>query len=351
MDKPSTNKTSAPASSKRKLARAVACLSLAATSVAVDASSDADVAGFVENATFYRESKGISKFRNTAQLEFSKALDGAFNSSSFSVNGTFRATYDGVYDLNDDEWGDSAGRRIDIEDGPMGGTVGHGEGVGSPSQPAFPTLGFADANGNHFNQMYGLRNYVGNPNANEGLILLGEPLANVPGQVQIGVPVRPCDVDPRGCTALEDYMDKDEDELKWSDFNDHWDFIRELYVVSSWDLDNGHQVGMKLGKQQVVWGRTDLFRVLDVLNPVDYSRNNIYDELEDIRIPQWMMELEYRWGPIGSFDDLNLSFVWNFDEFRPANLGQAGTPYQILQAGDFFRAMGNCWLQRILARV
>jgi hypothetical protein len=24
-----------------------------------------------------------------------------------------------------------------------------------------------------------------------------------------------------------------------------------------------------------VWGRTDLFRVLDVLNPVDYSRNNI----------------------------------------------------------------------------
>ena len=98
-----------------------------------------------------------------------------------------------------------------------------------------------------------------------------------------------------------------------------------------------------MGKQQVVWGRTDLFRVLDVLNPVDYSRHNIYDELEDIRIPMWMATLEKHFGATDTFDDLNLQFVWNFDKFRPSNLGQGGTPYTILDAGNFFRAMNNCW--------
>ena len=58
-----------------------------------------------------------------------------------------------------------------------------------------------------------------------------------------------------------------------------WELYGDLNLGSLW---------LRIGKQQIVWGRTDLFRVLDVLNPVDYSRNNIYDELEDIRIPMWM---------------------------------------------------------------
>jgi hypothetical protein len=291
------------------------CLSLASTAIVVDAAEDMDVAGFVENATYYRESKGISKFRNTAQLEFSKAMDGAFNSSSFKVNGTFRVTYDGVYDLNDDEWGDKAGGSILLEQ------VGGPNPLGGPAIPAamVPHGGGAPLPSGGFSTV---------TNPNEGLEVLGATIGGLSGGVAFGVPVRPCDVDSRGCRGLRDYMDKDEDELKWSDFNDQWDFIRELYMVSAWDLNNDHQVGMKLGKQQIVWGRTDLFRVLDVINPVDYSRNNIYDELEDIRIPQWMMELEYRWGPTAMFDDANLSFIWNFDEFRPADLGQAGTPYE-----------------------
>ena len=57
--------------------------------------------------------------------------------------------------------------------------------------------------------------------------------------------------------------------------------------------DSGSVWNFRVGRQQVVWGRTDLFRVLDVINPVDYSRHNIYDELEDIRIPMWMATSEY----------------------------------------------------------
>src|SRR3990167_1535360 len=93
----------------------------------------------------------------------------------------------------------------------------------------------------------------------------------------------------------------------------------------------------------VIWGRTDLFRVLDVINPVDYSRNNIYDELEDIRIPMWIAKADWRMGAGELFDDLNLSFVWNFDKFRPHNLGQCGGPNSILDAACFFRGMNNLW--------
>lgn len=342
------------------LGGAIALLCLT-TSTAMAADSKWDTAGFVENATYNRESRGISKFRNTAQFEFSKNFGSKFGTSKFQVNGTLRGTYDGVYELNDDEWGDNAGGAIMLENGSALGPGGPGTGpalvehgggfgFGDPFMP--PTTGFfpnypvipgAPFNGGHFNQQLGLTNVLGLSNPNDGLEALGAHRGGTSGGVQFGVPVRPCDEDPRGCTALRGYMDADADELAWSDFNDRLDFIRELYIQANFDLDSGNQLGVKVGKQQIVWGRTDLFRVLDVLNPVDYSRNNIYDELEDIRIPMWMAELEYRWGSVGIFDDLNASVVWNFDKFRPNNLGQSGTPNQILDVGSFFRGMANCW--------
>jgi len=109
------------------------------------------------------------------------------------------------------------------------------------------------------------------------------------------------------------------------------------------DLDSGTAFNLKLGKQQIVWGRTDLFRVLDVINPVDFSRNNIYDELEDIRIPVWSAAAEWQFGANDTFEDINFQVVWVFDKFRPNNLGQGGEPNQILDAGSFFRGMKNCW--------
>ena len=138
-------------------------------------------------------------------------------------------------------------------------------------------------------------------------------------------------------------MDFDKNDLRFPEFNDELDFIREFYLEGAVPTGDTSELFLRVGKQQVVWGRTDLFRVLDIINPVDFSRHNIYDELEDIRIPQWIATAEYRWGATEWFEDLNVQLVWNFDEFRPNNLGQGGTPYSILDAGSFFRAMNNCW--------
>ncbi|WP_041066030.1 DUF1302 family protein [Thiolapillus brandeum] len=275
------------------------------------------VDSYYENATFQRRGVGLSKFRNTLQSEFSKQLKGFGPFQGVSLNGTLRATYDGVYDINSDSFGNDAGGPIQLENVAGGDTVPYGGGIPLPGGGLEPG------------------------NVNDGLEGLGDDLHPTDGGVGMGVPVRPCDKDSRGC--IKGYMDDDLNDLRFSEFNDRLDFIRELYLDASIPTADGGDWGFRIGKQQVIWGRTDLFRVLDVLNPVDYSRHNIYDELEDIRIPMWMMVAEKHFGATETFDDLNFQLVWNFDKFRPSKLGQGGSPYAILDAGSFFRAMNNCW--------
>ena len=65
--------------------------------------------------------------------------------------------------------------------------------------------------------------------------------------------------------------------------------------------------------------------------------------LQDTRIPMWIAQAEYRMGPSETMQDRNLQVVWNFDKFRPNNLGQCGTANVILDAGCFFRGMKNLW--------
>jgi len=183
---------------------------------------------------------------------------------------------------------------------------------------------------------------IGAGNPNEGLGLLGEDVHNFEnGGVVLAYPTRPCNIDSRGC--IDGYMDDSLDNLRFPEFNGRWDFLRELYLDAAIPFDSGAELGFRIGRQQVVWGRTDLFRVLDVINPVDFSRNNIYDELEDIRIPMGIFNMEYRLGATGAFEDLNFQGIYKFENFRPNELGQGGEPYAILGAGNFFRAMNNCW--------
>jgi hypothetical protein len=293
-----------------------------------------EATGFVDNVSHARDDVGLSKSRFTGQLEVARKFGRVGIFSSLGFNGTFRGSYDGVYDWNSDEFGDDAGGAINMESvgGPASGLPVRMEtpwgqsllSAGSPLLPAGGGFGFDTT-----------------ANPNEGLVLLGSHLHGGEGGVQLGVPVRPCDEDSRGC--IDGYMDDDKWDLASPEFNDRADFIREAYLTGTIDLPNGDILDLSLGRRQMVWGRTDLFRVLDVINPVDYSRHNIYDELEDIRIPMGMLTAEYRAGPTGGFEDLNFQVLWKWEQFRPHKLGQGGSPYAILDAGSFFRAMKNCW--------
>lgn len=290
------------------------------------------------------ERVGLSKFRNTLQVEAKREL-----ASDWEFQAVLRGTWDGVYRLNDDQYGNKAGGPIALENSGGPGlaaigapvlntaTVPHGGGLNNPFATAF---GLPPTNAFGFNS---LNPTAANYNPNQGLRVLGDRWHASGGGIGFGVPVRPCDVDARGCKDFGGYGDKKRRELEAPEFNSRLDFIREIAVKKTIDLVDGKSVFVKVGKQQVVWGRTDLFRVLDVINAVDYSRNSIYDELEDIRIPAWMVQTEYRMGASASMQDRNLQIVLNFDKFRANNLGQCGAPNVALDAGCFFRGMANLW--------
>ncbi len=311
---------------------------------------DIEFRGFAENATYVRsKGVGLTKSRTTLQLELSKVWKPTGLFSEFSVSGTFRGTYDAVYDLNDDEFGKNSGRSVSFA--APGNPAFFGIlATGNPATPPFPPSTNPEWAGifppptlTGAIPLPGVPGgNIGANNPNEGLRLLGDDVHNFEqGGVVLAYPTRPCDIDNRGC--LKDYMDDDESDLRFPEFNDDLDFIRELYLDATIAFDNGDELGFRIGRQQVVWGRTDLFRVLDVVNPVDFSRQNIYDELEDIRIPMGIVNMEYRAGASGPFEDLNFQAIWKFEDFRPNNLGQGGEPYAILGAGNFFRAMKTCW--------
>ena len=64
------------------------------------------------------------------------------------------------------------------------------------------------------------------------------------------------------------------------------DALREAYVdgaVDDWSI--------RAGKQQVVWGTADGMKLLDMINPSDYSEM-AQNQMEDSRIPVWMVNAE-----------------------------------------------------------
>lgn len=76
------------------------------------------------------------------------------------------------------------------------------------------------------------------------------------------------------------------------------DWLRELYA----DLSLG-EWNVRLGKQQVVWGTADGIKLLDIINPTDFSEL-AQNAMEDSRIPIWMLNAERNIGENG-----NIQFI------------------------------------------
>lgn len=78
--------------------------------------------------------------------------------------------------------------------------------------------------------------------------------------------------------------------------------LREFYIESS--------IGpsyLTVGKQQIVWGKADGLKVLDVVNPQQW-REFILDDFDESRIPLWSINSEI---PI---DDVTLQLLWIPDQ-------------------------------------
>jgi len=221
---------------------------------------DVEVLGFVENATFVRgHSIGVTKSRSTFQYEIAKAWQSSGFFSDVSLNATFRGSFDAVYNLNADEFGRSSGSSLSYP--APGNPAFFGIlATGNPNTPPFPPstnpeyagvfpppvpTGAIPLPGVPFGN-------IGANNPNAGLAFLGSDVHNFErGGVVLAYPTRPCDIDNRGCIA--GYMDDDEDDLRFPEFGGDADFIRELYIDATHEMDDGKEFGIRFGRQQIVW--------------------------------------------------------------------------------------------------
>ncbi len=83
---------------------------------------------------------------------------------------------------------------------------------------------------------------------------------------------------------------------------------------------------MRLGKQTIVWGKTELFRNTDQFNPQDLALASL-PGLEESRIALWAARGTWSFYNVGKLEDLRLELAVNFDDFEPADLGRCGEPF------------------------
>ena len=99
--------------------------------------------------------------------------------------------------------------------------------------------------------------------------------------------------------------------------------LRELYT----DVSFGNWK-LRIGKQQIVWGESDGFRMSDVINPLDYSWHYFFPSWEDIRVPLWALNANY-YVPFAEDYQLSVEMVWlpgAFDNgFKGNKLAPSGT--------------------------
>jgi len=73
------------------------------------------------------------------------------------------------------------------------------------------------------------------------------------------------------------------------------DLLREAYIDQETE-----DISFRVGKQQVVWGTADGMKLLDVINPTDYTEM-AQNQMEDSRIPVWMINAEKNYDDGGNF--------------------------------------------------
>jgi hypothetical protein len=83
---------------------------------------------------------------------------------------------------------------------------------------------------------------------------------------------------------------------------------------------------MRLGLQNIVWGKTELFRTTDQFNPQDLALASL-PSLEESRVALWSARFVYSLYSVGPLEDVRAEFAFNFDHVQPADLGACGEPF------------------------
>jgi hypothetical protein len=77
---------------------------------------------------------------------------------------------------------------------------------------------------------------------------------------------------------------------------------RHRLFLAYLDWERG-PVFLRVGRQVLAWGETDVFRLLDNINPLDDSFGGFFISLDERRLPLEMVRSSYRFGDIGPLQD------------------------------------------------
>ncbi|HSP99526.1 MAG TPA: DUF1302 family protein [Candidatus Dormibacteraeota bacterium] len=92
--------------------------------------------------------------------------------------------------------------------------------------------------------------------------------------------------------------------------------LREAYI----DLTLADApISFRVGRQQVIWGESDQFRLMDIINPLDTTWHLQQEDWDKIRIPLWLVKMIYDLGDVGGFSNTFAELVWNPGDFQPGN--------------------------------
>ncbi len=88
---------------------------------------------------------------------------------------------------------------------------------------------------------------------------------------------------------------------------------------------------LRIGRQILAWGETDIFRMLDGINPLDNSFGGPFEDLDDRRIPLWMLRGSYNMGTIGPFSSFTVEGFWvpGTWDAKMSPWPPFGTPYMV----------------------
>jgi hypothetical protein len=118
-----------------------------------------------------------------------------------------------------------------------------------------------------------------------------------------------------------------QDDLAW----DHgmWQSetyeLREAYLHAEF-LDG--RAWLRVGKQLIVWGKTELFATTDQFNPRDDALSSL-PSLEESRIPVFAARGVYNFYTVGPLEDVRIEGALNLDKFTPDDIGVCGEPYAV----------------------
>ena len=292
--------------------------------------------GYVENQTIERSDTYVRDWHNASlrnRLNFqlsgtlAKHLDlPAMPGASIEYFLELRPGYEAAYDVDRDRFGNAttgfsggapgyspfsrlAGLSLDAHPNAISNAFGffpnYIQAFGNPASPYFVGTQFA-YNPKQF-QMVGPKDY--------GAVMPNSP--SIPYLPRLEGVCRNC---PNVKVPLS--------QLRWEidDNNNHYYPVREAYFDVRWFWHG--QNWLRLGKQEIVWGKADFFRLQDLVNNVDFAQHLNVEPFEDTRIPNWSASLQHRFGDVWWMHDLALAEVWNFDIFTPVGLGESPQAWQ-----------------------